>query len=478
MILIATIILSLPILSKASPTNARRAVVPSCAVNCLDKITKPKGCPINDTKCICDISFGTESTLQSTAAQCLLSSCAFEERESFFDYLYSTCYGADVGSNKVTGSPLVNMPFTVTLTGDGQVVTNVPAGVTPVYVYSSPGMTVAEPTAATPASTVAADLSALLPSGWKATTTDAAQKTPTPPTPLRTSNQGDGLSLGGKIAIGIIVPIASLGFIFGLLRYLKARKRDQHNFRAPPLTDNDIEHSGPGLPAREGVKAELPSDDVEHTPHTSTAAAYNKPELAGTHFDGAVVPVSARESESEDDRNKPIKPPRYNASEVYGSGAQSPGSHIELDGHSPYDSRVELDGQPSHHIPELSPSGVSPMTARSHLSPQSAVEAPSSPQHNTAHVMGGKSPRDENINRAVPSEAEHQRPLLAGPIPSATDLYPPTRDSDRVDVEEQEKRLEAKRAKVTEMRNLAEEEALLEREEETLRRRKAAHGGQ
>ena len=371
----------------------------------------------------------------------------------------------------MTGTPVLDTPFTVTITAaSGQDGTNVPEGVDAVYVLSSSGQRVTLPTPATPNPSALTDPAALLPSGWKNPSTDATSDSPATKTPLRTSNQDDGLSLGGKIAIGVIVPLASIGFMLGLLRYLRARKRDLSKFEVPPVTHEDTEGK-PGLSARNDSKAELPGDpgDLDNGrrgAYPGTAMPYDKPEIDGH---SALVAMSVQASAptltpSADDRNDPVVSPRYGASEVHGSPAHPRGSHVEVYGSSAHTTgnHVELNGQsPYDHGVEPSPTTASPMAARSGVS--------------TVSPLGGTGRREENMQGTLASEDVGGRPPLAGPVPSATELYPQTEDSDRVDMEEQERRLALKRQKVAEMRRLAEEEALLEREEETLRRKKAAH---
>lgn len=70
MILIATIILSLPILSKAQTTT-----LPSCVLKCLEEAATTQGCQIDDTQCICAVAVSSTATAQNTYSKCLLDDC-------------------------------------------------------------------------------------------------------------------------------------------------------------------------------------------------------------------------------------------------------------------------------------------------------------------------------------------------------------------------------------------------------------------
>lgn len=250
-----------------------------------------------------------------------------------------------------------------------------------------------------------------------------------------------GLSTGAKAGLGAGLAIGAVIIIVAVILWRRRRNRKEQRLRVLGNEDYDgtekIEpeavRSRPSLM----LKPELPGTEG----HTGSSFKLSpKPELAA-ESEAKDAGISAAVVEME--HFKPTQPmPELESVERnqhYFPNGDIPRSH-EKD-------REEL---------QQSPKAAAQTIKRKDIS--SPVSGPLSPQ-------------------SEPS------PSLAGPLPSASELYPTPQPKEAVAVEEaetdfayQERRLRERRAMIAERKRLAEEEEQIAMEEEALRRKKAAKG--
>lgn len=222
MIFIATIILSLPILSKASPTPfdsliARDETAPSCAVRCIESSALVAGCAQYDIACRCRIGFGADATIQDDIFGCM-SRCETLDLDGYYEYATTVCQVDAPGER------------------DGSITPDIVLAV---------GETAATTTAANKWG------QQVKPTSFPNVIDEAFIAPP------QTPNQKDGMSLPAKLAIGIELPVFVLVCIGAAMTQLKKRKTEKANKLTVIGGSDQDNESGVG-----GHKAELPAGVV------------------------------------------------------------------------------------------------------------------------------------------------------------------------------------------------------------------------